>query len=1284
MAIALPKYNQTTVSANQVPEDLAKLAGVPAPQTSSALGKVGGAIKSVAGFAWNLGKEIVAAPIRALATPFAMTYQDIQELRGQVRPEEVNVPFLGNIGMSSGLRKGLSQGLLRSLDVGLMLLPGAGSAAKAATKGIEEAGIQAMEKVLASGGTEVAANLAAETAKATARTAATKIALEASTAKAAKSFARQTGEHFVATAPKDAAIGALYGTLGYLSDTNNESFKADELLKSMALGGLFGAVAPTALGVTTKGITKGIGTSLKGGRILGEAVAGKLETAIEKPKPENFKGILFAENLKEPTTPTFKEKVLGGTAKIVRNVIHYADQMPVWIKSKSAVGYAMARTMLDVGVSSQKIENSIHLATHYSAYFGETKLRELAPIVDSYKDIWQEAMLYRSHLNALDRIRQKQDVQAFTFKDSVTGEMVTRQPTAEDINASAHDLFSSLTPDQQNRIQKFQEIIGGFFDKMAEERVTYGRASPEELALIKEAHPNYLPNGGLDYNNQTDKEVYSTMEGVGRSLSVSKSASSKLAVGSERQLEDPTVQLMRYIMTESSLNARNKAALEVFGELDKSMGENLLNLVQLKSAENTKERFSLIAEMKAKATEVKAKYGDKAATREEMMLRQETIEKIIKGQKKEIKSAGKQLSTRGKMISGLYDEASTVMEEARSIAADFDTATIGKIKSVLKEFDSITKRLDDLNSIQVGSKKQLNRATGAVEDLGIGLQRNRMTAMDKLELTDIEIEHLTQNLKELKTTIKGISDKQVKNVDIPQGFGRVKFLKNGFEEEWLVPKDLSNAMRYLDPTGTNALMKFLANNTLGKALTMPASIVRAISVGKNPVFLITNFLRDVPTALFQTGKFSIDDSIKGLFAAISNSRGKANELYKFAESGQGMVGNLYREHGDPEKMITQLFQPKNSELNFFSREVKHVKKILSGQVVEDAGKVIEDWTRLAVASRAIKNGITNAEEVGFISRNATVDFSQMGTVTEVINKVVPFFNARVQGLLNVGTLAKNDPLRFGRRAFYAAVYPTMVLNTWNTRFDAYDNIPDYIKNQKWIIMLGQTPGTYNNKPISVPLYLTIPKAEAAVPMSMLLDRALNIGRKHDNQTTQEFIGDLIKNTTPVTESSILPPGISQWAEVKSNYSFFRQNQIEPEFTQIDGKWYTTKELDEKFRTKYNTSLVAKTLGSVLNWSPDKIDYVLKQGVVGDLIRLGDITTNDWAINDQKGEVSAFEKASTAPLLRSFIGAEDTAGIQVTAQKKQEETKTKNTQKIIRRRNALAEQEALSIQQPPQQ
>lgn len=508
---------------------------------------------------------------------------------------------------------------------------------------------------------------------------------------------------------------------------------------------------------------------------------------------------------------------------------------------------------------------------------------------------------------------------------------------------------------------------------------------------------------------------------------------------------------------------------------------------------------------------------------------------------------------------------------------------------------------------------------------------------------------------------KRFEDAGEKSVDYKkEGLDKISYYKNGVREDWLVPADLAEAIKHGGSDVTNAWTKinaWLDTSLLGKAITKPASFVRAVSTTFNPVFsLISNPLRDIQTTQL-TSDVKYRDIVHGLLNAVSGGRYDKKLTEEFLKSGASQA-SLYREVQSPQDIVKKMMKDKqNAKLsNIIGKTLVNTKNL-----VPTIGEKMEQASRMAVFRRGLLDGLT-PQQAAKQARDASVDFGKAGDVTSTINRVIPFFNARIQGAINLKNAATKDPYRFARKMFYTAIYPTMVLNSYNSRFSSYENIPDSDKRKYWIIMYGQTPGVgYDGKRIMIPLYVALPKGEAQQGMSSVVDRILKTGKEKYPESATAFLGNLVKDFSPINESSLLPTVIQMPVELYTNKSFYRGTQIEPDYIPVpkNEKEFTKKSVkaetvDPGLRATKSTSVVANELGKLLNWSPSKIDYVIRTGALNDIILGIDFATD----KPSRKLLTEEEKPSQTPFVRSILRSA-AYGVQ---QKKKEAEKTKAREK----------------------
>ena len=234
--------------------------------------------------------------------------------------------------------------------------------------------------------------------------------------------------------------------------------------------------------------------------------------------------------------------------------------------------------------------------------------------------------------------------------------------------------------------------------------------------------------------------------------------------------------------------------------------------------------------------------------------------------------------------------------------------------------------------------------------------------------------------------------------------GKTKYIK-------LKDKDglLMEAMKNMGPAQVNGFTKAMGAAT--RWLSM-------VNTSLNPEFTITNFTRDIQTALFNAlaeqdltdGKVK-DKQIAG---SMVKGTGKAvGALYKHAR------GKL--DQNDPMHTWIEEFLADGAKTGYFdSKDVDQIGKDMSdlldmtkgtnkGKILKAKKKVfdfveningsIENGVRLSAYIEARRAGVSRNKAASF-AKNLTVNFNRKGEAGTFLNSVYMFFNAAVQGNVN--------------------------------------------------------------------------------------------------------------------------------------------------------------------------------------------------------------------------------------------------------------------------------------------
>ena len=295
-----------------------------------------------------------------------------------------------------------------------------------------------------------------------------------------------------------------------------------------------------------------------------------------------------------------------------------------------------------------------------------------------------------------------------------------------------------------------------------------------------------------------------------------------------------------------------------------------------------------------------------------------------------------------------------------------------------------------------------------------------------------------------------------------------------------------------DPSYAESLrgMNLPQSNAFIRALRAPAQWLRASFTTLNPEFVISNFSRDIQSALFNAsaeaeiegGMLNSAKTVKRIFAlvpqtlktltknAVQRGGDPAIEKYfaEFKEDG-GKTGWAYA------KPLDQIA----SELSGDAEGKTKTQEILGkaknfGEFIEGINDAFENSIRLASYIAARENGVSR-EKAAQLAKNITVNFNKQGEWGPTLNAVYLFFNASVQGTARLGRSLVN--LRPQKRpdgtnrknyeritsaqwmASGLALFSSMLTMLGYAMSDEdedgtpfWDKIPDYVKERNLVIM----------------------------------------------------------------------------------------------------------------------------------------------------------------------------------------------------------------------------------------
>lgn len=297
-------------------------------------------------------------------------------------------------------------------------------------------------------------------------------------------------------------------------------------------------------------------------------------------------------------------------------------------------------------------------------------------------------------------------------------------------------------------------------------------------------------------------------------------------------------------------------------------------------------------------------------------------------------------------------------------------------------------------------------------------------------------------------------------------------------------------------------------------------------------------------------------------------------------------------------------------------------------------EISEQATRYAefvsVYNQMIKKGYDEdvaIREAGMKARQVTQDFTVQGTLMREINKIVPFASATVGGLYRFGQEVRNNPLQLGRRlSGLGAIALLASLAMHGDDRDWYDELNDQKKFDNFFF-----PNFFNSEDKRHPIIIKKPQGPLRYWVNFVqLVFDAEMGYIPEDKLVDRFYDWLcksMKDASPISDITDLTPGALQ---------AFLENRVNQDFfygTPIVSK--DIEKLDPRNQYDEYTSEIAKAIGNVFNYSPAKIDNVLKKWFAG----LGKqfLNATDDIIRTAQGEQMPDKDISEQFLLSKLFG-----------------------------------------------
>ncbi len=443
-------------------------------------------------------------------------------------------------------------------------------------------------------------------------------------------------------------------------------------------------------------------------------------------------------------------------------------------------------------------------------------------------------------------------------------------------------------------------------------------------------------------------------------------------------------------------------------------------------------------------------------------------------------------------------------------------------------------------------------------------------------------------------------------------------LKNGKDLITVKLEGEDYMIRVEDPDLYRA-MTFFDRQPFGTMINMASKAKRLLTAGvtASPEFMLRNFLRDSLSswAISKDGFRPVIDSIKGVKKTLAMDGSTIDVMF----SGASFLGG-YVNGNDPEAMADTVRKSLRRKGMTPEQIARYEKSIIRNAaqakgVVANVwekynryGEAFENANREAVYAAAIKAGKSHAQ-AAFESKDL-MDFSMLGAsrTMQVMTQLLPFFNARVQGLGKLTRELRDNPRAIAKRAgMITAASLALLAANWDD--ERYEELPDWDKDANWHFFVGDQ-------------HFRIPKPfEIGVLFGTIPERMVRaMGGKDTGAQLGKAIARAVGETFALNPT---PQIVKPLVESYFNYDAFRGIPIE-----------NAQDLAVQAEARYNeqTSLMMRELGETLGMSPKKLEHLLigYTGTIGSYV----MAAADGLIRAGTPGESASWRADEIPLVKA--------------------------------------------------
>jgi len=362
-----------------------------------------------------------------------------------------------------------------------------------------------------------------------------------------------------------------------------------------------------------------------------------------------------------------------------------------------------------------------------------------------------------------------------------------------------------------------------------------------------------------------------------------------------------------------------------------------------------------------------------------------------------------------------------------------------------------------------------------------------------------------------------------------------------------------------------------------------SSMKHALTIGvtASPFFKVRNLIRDSVQAI-GTGNLSYNPA-KNIAEGWKLTDPKSDAYFRLLAGG-GTIHFGTMMEGSEAKRIQALVESgvdASTILNNDHKVKAFYRKFIEPGVTayNELGNRGEAINRASLYDQLVKQGMNHAE--ASLQARDLMDFSMQGSFATIrfLTQVVPFFNARLQGLYKLGKSAKEDPKRFGIVLGATAVLSIGLLAAYGDD-DDWKKREESDRNNFWWFKFGGTA-------------FRIPKPFEIGAIATLAERGFELAFDKE-MTNKRFLNQVLTLLGDNLSMNPVPQLIKPIVDIYANKDSFTGRPIET---------MGQENLRPEYRFNDRTSMVARGLSTSLNaatgivgkesLSPVQIDHMLR-------------------------------------------------------------------------------------------